>query len=99
MLLLRNFPADQEKLLLRRKIFFPMYLITRDVNNPQGPGQGQGPDPKYQDRDKDLLELTPKDKDLTLKDQDKGKDLKYVLKEFLMTRTRTRATARQKILT
>src|SRR6218665_3538615 len=51
--------------------------------------------PKDQDKDqdKDLLDLTHKDKDLTPKDQDK--DLKYVLKEFLRTRTRTRTTAKQ----
>ena len=43
------------------------------------------------DKDKDLQDLTPKDRD-------KGKDLKYVLKESLRTRTRTRTTARQIIL-
>ena len=39
-------------------------------------------------------DLTPKDqdkdKDLTPKDQDKDKDFKYVLKESLRARTRTR---------
>src|SRR6218665_2237385 len=47
-----------------------------------------------------ILELVPLcrdvNKDLTPKDQDKDKDLKYVLKESLRTRTRT--TARQIIL-
>ena len=53
------------------------------------------------DRDvnKDLIPKDQnKDKDLTPKDQDKDKDFKYVLKESLRTRTRTRTTARQIIL-
>src|SRR6218665_558993 len=79
-----------------------MLHLTRDVNKDLTP--------KDQDKDKDLTpidrdkdkDLTPKDqnkdKDLTPKDQDMDKDLKYVLKEFLRTRTRTRTTARQIIL-
>ena len=47
-------------------------------------------------------DLTPEDqdndKDLTPKDQNNDKDLKYVLKESLRTRPRTRTTARQIIL-
>ena len=64
-----------------------MYVCIRDVNKDLTPN-----DKDLTPKDKDLLDLTPKDKDLTPKDQDK--DLKYVLKESLRTRT----TARQIIL-
>ena len=66
-----------------------MIVIIRDANKDLTP--------KDQDKDKDL---SPKDqdKDPTPKDQYKDKDLKYVLKEFLRTRTRTRTTARQILL-
>ena len=52
---------------------------TRTRTRPQGPGQGQGPDPQgpRQGQGPDP------------KDQDKDKDLKYVLKESLRTRTKT----------
>ena len=74
-----------------------VYLLSRDVNKDLTPkNQDKVKDLTPMDQDKDLLDLTPKDKDkdLTLKD----KDLKYVLKESLRTRTRTRTTARQIIL-
>src|SRR6218665_3755023 len=80
---------------------------SKDVNKdltPKDQDKNKDLTPKDQDKDKDkdLLDLTPKDKDkdkdLTPKDQDKDNDLKYVLKESLRTRTRTRTTARKIIL-
>ena len=57
----------------------------------QGLKQGQGLDHKDQDKD---LTHKDQDKDLTPNDQekDKDKDLKYVLKESLRTRTRINIT-------
>jgi len=74
-------------------------IILRDVNKDLTPKyKDKDLTPKNQDKHKDLTpkdqdndkDLTPKDKDLTPKDQDKNKYLKYVLKESLRTKTRTR---------
>ena len=76
-------------------------MKCRDVNKdltPKNLDKDKDMTPKDQDKEKDL---TPKDqdqdKDLTPKDNDKDltpkdKDLKYVLKESLRTRTRINIT-------
>ena len=74
--------SEDSKLLQESNLI--VIVNSRDVNKDLTP----------KDKDKDL---TPKDQDKDLMDlTDKDKDLKYVLKESLRTRTRT--TARQIIL-
>ena len=73
-------------------------LTSKDLDKdltPKDQDKDKDLTPKDQDKDKDL---NPKDKDKDLTPKDQDKDLKYVLKESLRTRPRTRITARQIIL-